>query len=148
VWESAEYDELKQRREGRAWHTEATYHPTEEAVGGDDHGGKGDQDVSSISVAVDSKANTVQPSASVLVTVGNTAETTTTTTLWIDPPGYFDRVVWPNYLQWNRELIQSVERGDYDRERLLALHSGRQSVADMAELLVAHIVAIVQRSSS
>ncbi|KAG0090561.1 ribosylnicotinamide kinase [Podila epicladia] len=34
---------------------------------------------------------------------------------WEDPPGYFDDVVWPNYLNWNGpfvELTDAMERGE------------------------------------
>ncbi|RKO95621.1 hypothetical protein CAUPRSCDRAFT_12679, partial [Caulochytrium protostelioides] len=33
----------------------------------------------------------------------------TTEGFWQDPPGYFEHVVWPNYLQYNRRAIAQLE---------------------------------------
>ncbi|KAF9430367.1 ribosylnicotinamide kinase [Podila epigama] len=43
---------------------------------------------------------------------------------WEDPPGYFDDIVWPNYLEWNGpfiELMEAIEAGqisgEYDSQK-------------------------------
>ncbi|OBZ90122.1 Nicotinamide riboside kinase [Choanephora cucurbitarum] len=30
---------------------------------------------------------------------------------WVDPPGYFDQIVWPQFLKWNRHILDSEQRG-------------------------------------
>ncbi|OCF61435.1 nicotinamide riboside kinase [Kwoniella mangroviensis CBS 10435] len=32
--------------------------------------------------------------------------------VWVDPPGYFDKIVWPGYVKAHREVFEEVERGD------------------------------------
>jgi nicotinamide/nicotinate riboside kinase len=29
---------------------------------------------------------------------------------WVDPPGYFDQIVWPQFALWNGHLIDDARR--------------------------------------
>ncbi|WWD03798.1 hypothetical protein V865_001854 [Kwoniella europaea PYCC6329] len=36
--------------------------------------------------------------------------------VWVDPPGYFDKIVWPGYVKAHREVFEEVEKGDLKKE--------------------------------
>jgi nicotinamide/nicotinate riboside kinase len=29
---------------------------------------------------------------------------------WVDPPGYFDQVVWPQFIHWNQHILDDTKR--------------------------------------
>jgi hypothetical protein len=59
---------------------------------------------------------------------------------WVDPPGYFDDLVWPRYLRWNAELITEIEErtGRFGDEMLL-LDSSTLSVRELLERSIRYV---------
>ncbi|KAI9320635.1 P-loop containing nucleoside triphosphate hydrolase protein [Dichotomocladium elegans] len=56
-----------------------------------------------------------------------------------DPPGYFDDIVWPQYVRWNRHLLR--KNGDSNTEHgtvegVLTLDTDRLSIEESAQALV------------
>ncbi|KAI9225473.1 MAG: P-loop containing nucleoside triphosphate hydrolase protein [Piptocephalis tieghemiana] len=51
---------------------------------------------------------------------------------WKDPPGYFDRLVWPAFLHWNSHLLEAIQTGQGQCiQGMLTLDSGKESLKDM-----------------
>ncbi|RUS16471.1 P-loop containing nucleoside triphosphate hydrolase protein [Endogone sp. FLAS-F59071] len=68
---------------------------------------------------------------------------------WADPPGYFDAIVWPEYLKWNQHLFESADGlGTLhpDVKDLLILDSSDLSVDDIVELSLEAVRAAVERN--
>ena len=56
---------------------------------------------------------------------------------WKDPPGYFDTVVWPSYLYWNKDVLK-----DSDAQGILKFKTERDDLDDMIRSVVNEMMAI------
>ncbi|ORX76954.1 P-loop containing nucleoside triphosphate hydrolase protein [Basidiobolus meristosporus CBS 931.73] len=66
---------------------------------------------------------------------------TTLEGFWVDPPGYFDKIVWPNYLACNRHII-NPETEEETVDGLVLFDSGAQTVVK----IVTETLALIQQS--
>ncbi|KAI8077948.1 P-loop containing nucleoside triphosphate hydrolase protein [Gilbertella persicaria] len=51
---------------------------------------------------------------------------------WVDPPGYFDQLVWPQFLKWNQHILDETKRDP----RILVISTDATSAQDMASFAV------------
>ena len=58
---------------------------------------------------------------------------------WVDPPGYFDLVVWPNYQKYNRQILSSTEGGP-SVSSIHKLDSSNVSVLSLLEQIVSLLI--------
>lgn len=66
-------------------------------------------------------------------------------TFWVDPPGYFDLVVWPNYQKYNRQILSSTapDNTKGQSESVSSIHkldSSKNSVLSLLEHIVPLLV--------
>jgi nicotinamide/nicotinate riboside kinase len=54
---------------------------------------------------------------------------------WVDPPGYFDQLVWPQYVKWNSHLFPDGKHKELSHssiQDLLVMNSDTESIEDIA----------------
>lgn len=51
---------------------------------------------------------------------------------WQDPPGYFDAIVWPEYVKWNKHLLDKDENIHDAVENVLVLDTTKESIEKSA----------------
>ncbi|KAJ2964239.1 hypothetical protein NQZ79_g800 [Umbelopsis isabellina] len=62
---------------------------------------------------------------------------------WIDPPGYFDDLVWPQYVKWNAHLFPNGDAKGIDHEQikdLVVMESDNSSIEQLATNAVKTII--------
>ncbi|KAF7731829.1 ribosylnicotinamide kinase [Apophysomyces ossiformis] len=55
---------------------------------------------------------------------------TTTDGYWVDPPGYFDKIVWPEYVRWNKPF---VDQDNQKREETLIIDTDKHTIVQAIE---------------
>ncbi|KAG2225514.1 hypothetical protein INT45_010341 [Circinella minor] len=67
----------------------------------------------------------------------------TTEGYWTDPPGYFDNIVWPEYIKCNKHLFLGEDRSEIEHEavqNVLAVDTDKYSIEETANAIVKKIV--------
>ncbi|KAI9592522.1 hypothetical protein BDF19DRAFT_425339 [Syncephalis fuscata] len=69
---------------------------------------------------------------------------------WQDPPGYFDTIVWPNYILHHQALLEQInaEETSLDAspfiDRLMVLNSEHEDAATSLRHLLAHVIHTIE----
>ncbi|KAI9263316.1 P-loop containing nucleoside triphosphate hydrolase protein [Phascolomyces articulosus] len=67
----------------------------------------------------------------------------TTEGYWIDPPGYFDKIVWPEYIKCNKHLFLGEDHSEIEHEAVqgvLVLDTDKYSIEETANAVVNKLV--------
>ncbi|KAI9498747.1 hypothetical protein BDB00DRAFT_783852 [Zychaea mexicana] len=67
----------------------------------------------------------------------------TTEGYWKDPPGYFDTIVWPQYIKWNKHLFVGEEHSEIEHkavQHVLVLDTDKHSIEETANAVVEKLV--------
>ncbi|CDH57614.1 nicotinamide riboside kinase [Lichtheimia corymbifera JMRC:FSU:9682] len=67
----------------------------------------------------------------------------TTEGYWADPPGYFDAIVWPEYVRWNQHLFQGTNHSEIEHEAVedvLVLNTDDLSIDQVADAAVQRLL--------
>lgn len=62
---------------------------------------------------------------------------------WADPPGYFDAIVWPEYVRWNQHLFQGTNHSEIEHEAVedvLVLNTDDLSIDQVADAAVQRLL--------
>ncbi|GAB5591581.1 ribosylnicotinamide kinase [Umbelopsis nana] len=66
---------------------------------------------------------------------------------WVDPPGYFDQLVWPQYVKWNSHLFPDgnhTELNPNTIKDLLVMNSDNESIEQIATAAVKALLGQLQ----
>jgi nicotinamide/nicotinate riboside kinase len=66
---------------------------------------------------------------------------------WVDPPGYFDDLVWPQYVKWNAHLFPNGDAKVIDHEKikdLVVMESDSSSIEQLATNAAKAIIKTLQ----
>ncbi|ORY92287.1 hypothetical protein BCR43DRAFT_532698 [Syncephalastrum racemosum] len=61
---------------------------------------------------------------------------------WVDPPGYFDQIVWPEYVRWNKHLFEGKGHSEIEHSAVagvLVLDTDKHSIEQTAITAGHHI---------
>ncbi|KAI8145768.1 P-loop containing nucleoside triphosphate hydrolase protein [Fennellomyces sp. T-0311] len=64
---------------------------------------------------------------------------------WTDPPGYFDSIVWPQYIKWNKHLFQGEDHSEIEHEAVqdvLVLDTDKHSIEETAAAVVKKLIEV------
>ena len=62
---------------------------------------------------------------------------------WTDPPGYFNSIVWPQYIKWNKHLFQGEDQSEIEHEavqNVLLLDTDKLSIEKTADAVVKKLI--------
>ena len=62
---------------------------------------------------------------------------------WTDPPGYFDDIVWPEYIKCNKHLFLGEDRSEIEHEAVqgvLVIDTDQCSIEETARAVVNKLV--------
>ncbi|KAI9007447.1 P-loop containing nucleoside triphosphate hydrolase protein [Phycomyces nitens] len=68
---------------------------------------------------------------------------------WVDPPGYFDAIVWPQFVHWNKHLFVGKDHSEVDHkvvEDVLVIDTDEYSIKDSARMIVNKLVETFESS--
>ncbi|KAI8372857.1 P-loop containing nucleoside triphosphate hydrolase protein [Radiomyces spectabilis] len=70
---------------------------------------------------------------------------------WEDPPGFFDKIVWPQFVKWNKHLFAGQDHSEIDHkavDNVLSVNTDEISIEDMAVKVIQKLHETMEHNKS